>query len=275
MYHLIFNFFHIGDQICTTAIPENIFNVTGKKCAITNPKIWAFKYNPYVEFITEEEAKTFPKISLIPDCRITAQTEQYENVMKCNIANSQTEYMCVNLNFNDIRLRHPRLYIYEDSRIKSNKVVVHTTGSDRTRDGEQAIRFSSGEDSVRIMSDEVLDSIKKNYADYDIVQVGGKDDKPLGGSSVNLSGKLDLWETAKEISEAAVFIGVNSGPMHIANCYPRVNKRIVLQEFPLETLMTFRPSDTRNWLFSWIDPSGVYFNKYNQDVAYTFSHTKI
>ena len=228
-----------------------------------------------MEFLSEDDAKDLPKISLIPDCRIPTQTEQYAKMMHCVISNGQTEYMCVNMNFNDVRLRHPRLYIYEDARTKPNKVVVHTTGSDRTRDGEQAIRYSSGEDSVRIMSDEVLDSIRKNYQDYDIIQVGGADDKPLGASSINLSGKLDLWETAKEISEAAIFIGVNSGPMHIANCYPRVNKRIVLQEFSIPTLMTYRPGDTRNWLFSWIDPACTYFNKYTQDVGYTYSHTKI
>jgi len=276
MYHLIFNFFHIGDQICTTSIPENIFNVTGKKCAITDSRIWAFKHNPYVEFLSEKETETLPKISLIPDCRVKQHVDNYIKTMHCVISNSQAEYMCVgSMNFNDVRLRHSRLYMYEDARIKPNKVVVHTTGSDRTRDGEQAIRYSSGEDDVRIMSDDVISSILKNYADYEIIQVGGENDKPLGGHATNLCGKLDLWETAKEISEAAMFIGVNSGPMHIANCYPRVSKRVVLQEFSIQTLMTYRPGDTRNWLFSWIDPACTYFNKFNQDVGLTFSHTKI
>lgn len=275
MYHLIFNFFHIGDQICTTAIPENIYNVTGNKCAITDSRIWAFQHNPYVEFLSEIAAKSLPKISLIPDSRIKQQAEHYVSMMHCDITNSQTEFICVNLNFNDIKLRHPRLYIHENSKIIPNKVVVHTTGSDRTRDGEIAIRTNLGEDSIRVMSDAVIDSILENYNDYTIIQIGGESDKPIDGHSINLCGKLDYWEVAKEISESAIFIGVNSGPMHIANCYPRVTKKIILQEFPVETLLTYRPGDSRNLLFSWIDPSNIYFNKFDTDVTFTFSHKKI
>lgn len=275
MHKLHFNFKHIGDQVCTTAIPENVFNVTGEKCIITDDKIWAFKYNPYVVFMSEEEAKEYPTISLIPDCRMPEQAEKYHEMMKTLASNGQTEYMCVNMGFNDVRLRHPRLYIYEDSEINPTQIVVHTTGSDRTRDKEPSIRTSSGEDALRVFSDEVCEAILKNYRNYNIIQVGGEGDKPLGGHSINACGKLDYWEVAKLISQSARFIGVNSGPMHIANCYPRVDKRTVLMEFPRKTLMTFRPSDIRNWLFSWIDPTNTFFNKTDIDIGYTYSYTKI
>lgn len=275
MHKLHFNFKHIGDQVCTTAIPENVYNITGQKCIITDDNIWAFKHNPYVVFMTEEEAKDYPIISLIPDCRIPQQAEKYHEMMHNLSTNGQTEYMCVNMGFNDVRLRHPRLYLYEDAETIPNKIVVHTTGSDRTRDKEPAIRTNSGEDEVRVMSDEICSAILQNYRNYTIIQVGGDGDKPLGGHSINLCGKLDYWEVAKHISESARFIGVNSGPMHIANCYPRVEKRIVLMEFPRKTLMTFRPGDIRNWLFSWIDPTGTFFNKTDIDIGYTYSYTKI
>lgn len=275
MYHLRFNFFHIGDQIATTAIPENIFKVTGKKCIISDDRIWAFKHNPYVEFMSKEEADKYPTISLIPDCRVQEQVKQYQDVMKSHVAHSQTEYMCVQMGFNDVQLRHSRLYVHENEKIKPNKIVVHTSGSDRTRDNEVAVRTTSGEDDVRIMSNEVCQSILTNYADYEIVQVGGVNDKPLGGHSINMCGTLDYWQVAREIATSAKFIGVNSGPMHIANCYPKVEKRIVLMEFPINTLMTYRPGDTRNWLFSWIDPTNTFFNKFDHDVGLTFSHTKI
>jgi len=275
VHRLHFNFKHIGDQISTTAIPENVYNITNKKCIITDKTIWAFKHNPYVVFMSDDEAKDYPVISLNPDCRIPNQAEAYYKMMNSFVSNGQTEYMCVNMGFNDVRLRHPRLYIHEDSQTKPNKIIVHTTGSDRTRDNEPAIRTNSGEDDVRVMSDEICEAILNNYKNYEIVQVGGPDDKPLGGHSINLCGKLDYWEVAKEISESARFIGVNSGPMHIANCYPRVEKRIVLMEFPRKTLMTFKPGDIRNWLFSWIDPTGTFFNKTNIDIGYTYSYTKI
>lgn len=124
------------------------------------------------------------------------------------------------------------------------------------------------------MSDEIITSIKKNYQHYDIIQIGGENDKPLG-FGLNLCGQLNYWETAKLIAGSTKFIGVNSGPMHIANCYPRVEKRIVLQEFPASTLIKYKPGDLRNWAFSWLDPSYTYFNKYENDINYTYSHTKI
>lgn len=274
MYKLKFNFHHIGDQVCTTAIPENVYNVTGKKCVITDKKIWAFEHNPYVHFLEKEDAIGLPEISLIPDCRVPEQAKNFHDQMKTIIAGSQTEYMCVSMGFNDVRLRHPRLYIHENTKIIPNKITVHTTGSDRTRDNEPQIRTTSGEDDVRVMNDEVINSILTNYEDYDIIQVGGKDDKPLGGKSIDMRG-APLFDTAKEIASSARFIGVNSGMMHIANCYPRVDKRIVLMEFPKQTLMTFKPCDIRNWLFSWIDISHTFFNKFNDDVGLTYAYTKI
>lgn len=273
-YRLHLNFRHIGDQISCTAIPENLYNITGARTAITQDWAWAFRHNPYVDHMTEAEAENYPVISLIPDCRVAEQSQAYQRMMINVATNGQTEYMCVNMGFNDVRLRHPRLYVYEDLPTEPNKVVVHTQGSDRTRDDEPAVRHDSGEDAERIMSAAVLESIRKNYQGWNIVQVGSESDVPLG-AGLDLRGKTDLWGTAREIATAARFIGVNSGPMHMANCFPRVDKRIVLMEFPRQTLMNFRPGDVRNWLFSWIDPTNTFFNKSDQDVAYTYSHTKI
>jgi hypothetical protein len=276
MHKLNFIFHAIGDQICTTALPENIYNVTGEKSVITDKRIWAFKHNPYVEFMEENEAKGLKELVVMPDARIPEQRKAYEDMMKSVVYNSQTEYMCVNMNFNDVRLRHPRLYIYEDTKQFPNRVVVHTTGADRTKDGEAPFRANHGEDSVRTMSDEVIASILKNYdADtYELIQIGGKTDKPLGGHSKDFRG-MGLWQTAEMIATSARYIGVNSGFMHMANCYPRVDKRIVLQEFHSAAIQTFKPGDTRFWGMSWFDPTSTFFNKYNVDVGVSYTHTKI
>jgi len=275
MFKLHFNFIHIGDQISTTAVPENLYKLTGERCVITDPRIWAFKHNPYVEHWPESQAQDLPVINLIPDCRIHQQRQNYVNKMKLPIATGQTEYMCVNLGLEDMPLRHSRLYVYEDLAIEPEKIVVHTQGSDRTRDGEPAIRHQSGEDHLRIMTREVIDAVLDNYRDFRIIQVGSADDVPLGGRTIDYRGKYDYWGTIKEIATASRFIGVNSGPMHMANCYPRVDKRVVLMEFPENTLWSHRPGDTRNWLFSWIDPAGMFFNRFLHDVSFTHSYTKI
>lgn len=275
MFKFKFHFTAIGDQIATTALPENIFKLTGQRIAITDARIWAFKHNPYVDFMTDDQAKDLDTIDLIPDCRVPQQRQNYFDRRENTTTNGQTDYMLSQLAIDKFPLRHSRLYVYEDETIEPDKVVVHTQGSDRTQAGEPAIRYSSGEDSERIMTDDVCNAILKNYRDYKIIQIGAKTDRPLGGKSIDLRGKTDYWNTAREIATASKFIGVNSGPMHIANCYPRVDKRIVLMEFPNETITKFRPGDIRNWLFSWIDPTATYFNKTEVDSAYTYSYTKI
>jgi hypothetical protein len=275
MHRLQFPFFHIGDQIVTTPIPENYFNSTGERVVITDKRIWAFKHNPYVVLLDELEAEQYPVLDLLPDCRLPEQARNYAELTNSITASSQAEYMCLNLGFKDVTLRHPRLYCYEDSKIVPDKVVVHTTGADRTRDNDAPIRTACGEDALRIMSNDVIVSILKNYADWQVIQVGGECDKPLGGHSIDLRGKTDYWGAAREIASAARFIGVNSGPMHIANCYPRVDKRIVLMEFPKQALLKYRPGDLRNWLFSWIDPASTFFNRFKFDVGLTYSHSKL
>ncbi|CAB3774549.1 hypothetical protein LMG29542_07926 [Paraburkholderia humisilvae] len=114
------------------------------------------------------------------------------------------------------------------------------------------------------MSDSVIAAIARNYKDWMIVQVGAADDKPINARNViDQRGRLSIWETAAEIVTAARFVGVNSGPMHIANCYPRVSKRIVLMEFSMNYFtkcekgvpFPLRPGDVRNWLTSWLDPA--------------------
>jgi hypothetical protein len=276
MFRINFVFHAIGDQVCTTGVPENLHNATGQPSYITDKKIWAFKYNPYVKHVSESELpKEHYNITLIPDARVPEQARKYQDSLGCAIAGSQTEYMLAQLGVTEPRLRHPRLYIYEDIDIKPNKVVIHTTGSDRTKAGEPAVRPWAGEDDVRILSDSVLESIKRNYKDYEIIQVGGANDKPMPNADRDLRGKLDYWGTAREIAEAAVFIGVLSGPMHIANCYPRTMKKIVLQEFPESSVRKWRPGDTRNFSFTWIDPNSTYYNKFDYDAGISFSHTKI
>lgn len=265
----------IGDQISITSMPENIFTYTGRKCVITESKLWPFKYNPYVVFMDESLCTDFDEVLLVPDCRNISQVKKYVETYQCNVQYSQTHYMCTALGINNPTLRHSRLYIYEDEDIDPTKIVVHTTGGNRSQYGEEEIRTSTGEDHLRIMTSEIMTTILKNYADYKIVQIGGATDIPLGGNSIDLRGKLDYWGVAKEIASASRFIGVNSGCMHIANCYPRVSKRIVLSEFRETALTTFMPGDVRNWNFSWIDVGNTFFNRFNKDIGFTYSYQKI
>ncbi|MFM0325332.1 glycosyltransferase family 9 protein, partial [Caballeronia glebae] len=181
-------------------------------------------------------------------------------------------------------LRHPKLYAHDDSDIVPHKVVVHTTGSDRRLRGESRFWPDLEEDHIRVMSDDVIAALRRNYRNWMIVRIGAEDDKLIEADNViDLRGKLDLWETAAEIASASRFIGVNSGPMHIANCYPRVSKRIVLMESSQNYLQNrgsklafpFRAGDVRNLLTSWLDPANTYFNRFGHDLGITSSFSKV
>ncbi len=275
MFKLKFVYHAIGDQICTTAIPENIFKMTGQKCVVTDPRIWAFKHNPYViHGMSEAEASKLPEITLMPDARIKEQIEHFSKVRNSYVTSNPTEYMCVNIGIKNIDLRHPRLYIHEDVEIIPNKITVHTTGSDRSREGSENIRAWAGEDALKQMTDDIIDAVMRNYKGYEIVQIGGKNDVPLKGNFIDKRG-LDIWDTAKEVASSSRFIGVNSGMTQIANCYPRVDKRVFMTEFPREVLMAHKAGDIRNFSFSWFDSSHIFFNRFEYDAGETYSYLKI
>lgn len=281
-YRLQFMAHGIGDLVVTTSFPENFYNITGQKVIVDDhPAKWPFKYNPNVVFSSKQhDIQTIP---MFCDTRNFDMGSKYIKERNSFSISSQAEWLMYNLglDIDKLILRRPRLYIHEELPQQSKKLVVHTSGSNRSLVGESQIRYNLGEDSERIMSDEIINFINSNYKGWDIYQVGGIDDKPLGGDSVDMRGKLDLFDVAREIATSQRFIGVNSGIMHIANAYPRVEKRIILMEFPEETLgkgfmnVPFRAGEIRNFLFSWLDPSLTYYNKYKKDIGVTLSYLDI
>ena len=276
MFRINFIFHAIGDQVCTTGVPENLFESTGARSYITDPKIWAYKHNPYVEFLTERQTRTFIAINLMPDTRVKEQTQKYAQTYDNLSIASQAEWLCANVGIKYPKLRHPRLYIHENEKIIPNKIAVHTTGKvERKGEPEETwIRHGLGEDAPRAMTQNIIDQIAENYEGWDVYQVGGKDDVSMTGKFTDLRG-LDLWETAKHISQASRFIGVNSGMMHIAHCYPKVEKRIVMNELSDNSIHRWRIGDIRNLSFAWYDSASTVFNKTDYDIAYTYSYKKI
>lgn len=282
VYRLDFLAHGIGDLIVCSSLPENFYNLTGNKILVDDYRAkWVFRYNPYVMF--DCKSHDIQNVPMLCDTRHQEIVKMYISERNSFSISSQAEWLlfCTGYDIDKLTLRHPRLYIHEDLPQQAKKLVVHTTGSNRAIVGEDQIRYHLGEDSQRIMSDEVIKAIHENYEGWEIYQVGGKDDKPLGGKAIDLRGTLNLFDVAKEISTSQRFIGVNSGLMHIANAYPKVEKRIVLMEFPETTLgkgfssIPFRAGEIRNFLFSWLDPSNKFYNKYSTDIGVTSSFIKI
>lgn len=238
---ILHNNLGIGDKIQFTHIPENIFYFTGKKVYDVS-KSWVFDHNPFVE---RDLSNATQAIDLWELSHNFARGGFKSHAERFFISFNNL----FNTNYQNPILRHPRLYKYEDNEIVPNRVLVHTTGkSEKTP-----------------LQDEIIEQIQRVYKNYDVIQIGGINDKKT--PFINKLG-MPLWETVELIATSAIFIGVNSGMMNIANCFPRVHKKIVLAS----SFDNFLPMGYDN---CWFDHGITYFNPSKYDIGATFSFLKI
>jgi hypothetical protein len=283
----------IGDQLQFTSIPENYYKNTGEKI-VDLKEFWGFDNNPYVErrvpvdliidpynnyfhcrksfleFIGHKTTHRSAKANFDTPISPLSKPDMYAPIFSASIgATSDGEAIEENKDalgrIKVLGLRHPRLYRHEELQGSTlGTITVHTTG--KSEGGE--------------MPDCVIEQIQKNYKNYVIYQVGGKDDKPT--PFIDKLG-LDMWETAELIAKCQIFIGVNSGMMNIAQCYPRVNRKVVLIENDILTTedlcLRYRPLHTynpdKNIGAHWIDYNWQYFNISDIDMGITMSYKKI
>ncbi len=238
----------IGDGLMWSSLPENFYKSHGQKLVDIDNK-WFFDYNMFVERnkpndITEKwecnkrlgeyGSKTpFPKHSSIT-----------ESITAC--------FGCKTFQ------RKPRLYQFEDVIQEPKSICLHTTG--------KSIKGS--------LSFETCEVIAKNYPHHKIIQVGGAYDSKNGFLFQHYEDRtnLPIWDTAKIIASSEIFIGVNSGMLHIANCFDRVIKKVILFELTPEELEIARPginSEARNAV--WLDYGWQYYNALDFDIGITRS----
>ena len=233
----------IGDQIMVSSFPENFYRNYNKKL-IDIDNLWIFDHNPYIDR------------NITPDLIINHLNTQIGIIKSGQIKDfkSDAEEICNNFHLPKCYLRSPRLYKYEDSKTQKDLVVIHTTGK-----------------TVGHLPDRIIEQIVNNYSEYTIIQIGLSTDKETPFEKFLDKTK---WETAELISKAAIYIGVNSGFYHVANCYPKVRKKIILHELTEEILSDFEPKKTSK-NFEWYDYNLEYFNIFNYDIGATNTFKKI
>lgn len=107
---------------------------------------------------------------------------------------------------------HPRLYLSDQDRSKVDGLnlakpflVVHCQSNYAPKDWPQ--------DRWECLIEWLI-----GHYDYDIVEIGLKSNLSLQNSAYkNLCGQLTILETAEVIRRASYFIGLDSGPSHLAN----------------------------------------------------------
>ena len=237
----------IGEKVQFASIPENFYKNYGEKL-IDLSNCWVYYHNPYILRNVEPE-KTIS---------FWNQPYKYENYL------NRFDYLNSLLKIPKIFCRTPRLYKYENpSNVIQNKVCLHAQGK------------SSG----HTLSEEIIEKIKERYSKYDIYQIGGQQDIDCG--VIDCRGS-SMWETVKHIATSAIFIGVNSGPMNIANCYPHINKKLILltekghHNVSVEELeKNATPLWSGNHYFNWVDYGWQYYNDSAIDIGITYTYNKI
>lgn len=277
-----------GDQLKYTHLPENFFKNTGKRLVSIGTNI-AFTHNPYIE--KERKADIVYPLAELCEGIIFPHEEVVSETVK-----SAAELHCKMLGLKCF-LRHPRVYFGEHIKAVPNRIVVHTTGKTMA----QLNPAFAGH-----IPEYVIEQIRKIYGEHwEIIQIGGRFDCPTTFQDKRGAG---FWETAELIASAAIFIGVNSGMLHLARCYPRISRKVVLVEFQSEeyifkkgdgktqpertyNLKTFQPNLINptyedwypNWFgkpfmfddYLWLDYNCQYYNCTEEDVGITNTYKKI
>ena len=275
MNNIILDYKGIGDRVAFSAFPENYFLNTGEKLLDTE-EYWIFDNNPFVirdKNIKPEKTIFINQEGLNPGNGVLQQG--YYKRTGSQILTAHQDLFLRNMGL-EMFIRHPKLYVHENAAQIPNKVVVHTHGM------LDCLRPQLGHDFDKKMTPEIIEQIKVNYKNYEITQIGGPDDIPMGNGVIDKRG-LDIWDTVKEISDTSIFIGVDSGPAQIALSFPRVNRRIVLSKYSKEFLSgcndrfksPFVLCNLNDFLTYWLDHSSMYFNRYDRDYGITTTYKEI
>lgn len=254
----------IGDKLQYTHLPENLYRNFGVK--LIDPfKYWVFDKNPYV--VRDES----PNMLVILDKLFNLPESEYLTAYGKQDFSKASKH-CKTLGIK-CYLRHYYLYDQEDQNINYNQIAIHV-GPGKSTAGE--------------IPDKVISLIKDKYKSFNFVQVGSAHDK-----NINVTDKRgsSLAEMISIIKNSFIFIGVNSGPMNIANCYPNIIKKIILtdgnNEYPkfrtnYEDFLTkeFVPQMHYGKMphagqENWLDFAAVYYNVSENDMGVTFSYKKI
>jgi len=220
---------------------------------------WFFDKNPFI--VRGAKAKSTIPLQIFAD-KSTFHSSLRNLPMFMSVADKFCSYFGL-----DCTIRHPRLYAYEDSERNPKKIIVTTQG--------RLQGHMMGESSDRMLSDEIIDQILRNYKNYDIYQVGTPNDKKVEGNSVTDLRGIPIWDVVKHISESSSYIGVNTGIMWISAAFPHINKKIVLCEYSEESLKYYIPSSTNHHHSQWNEIGFQYFNRFDRDIGVTFSYKKI
>lgn len=240
----------IGDRIKFTMFPENWYHVFGKKL-INLTKSYVYYYNPYV--VSGDKASVVLDLHYgfmnFKNHKIDLKKIDYSNGLSFG-------EKCCNMVGIECILRNPKLYIHENESIFLDRIILHGHGS-----------------TVGRLPNYIIEHIFREYKSFQIIQIGSKDEPLFCGKIIDARGK-SFFDTVRLIATSAIFIGINSGFYHVANCYNRIRKKIILFNLNKEKYKKIIPMN-ESTEGSWYDFGIEYFNDLEYDCGITKSYLKI
>jgi hypothetical protein len=242
----------IGDQLQFSSLPENFFRETGRKLHFLTQN-WFLKHNPFVTFEAPEPPQ---KVIELWNFGLHKDKYQWPRPRKHNVYLSNAEIHAAVLGIPAI-LNRPRLYAFEEFPFeKREKILLQTHGR-----------------SHGAMPPEIVSHVVKKYGPTgQLYHVGLANSPDLGLPRIQTE---TLWDLAAVISEARMFIGVDSGPGWIACCYPDVTVKIVRTKPTPDVFKAWVPLEVDNIHSHWDDRCRQVYNTSEEDVGFTYSYRKI
>lgn len=250
----------IGDALQYSSLPENYYKANGKKL-IDLSRPWFFDFNPYVTRETIRPQKTIemwnfgPSQYEWPSPRgkdIYLGTSQRERCVGVYLSNAE---IWASLFKVPVVMNRPRLYQYEEFPFeKREKIILHTSGR-----------------SHGVMPRYIVDHILAKYNNCPIYHIG--EGNVYGLPQIDTP---TLWDLAREVSKARMFIGVDSGPSWIAACYPDVIlKKVRTKPNPPQYFDDWVPLERLNVHSHWDDRCAMIYNTSEKDIGFTWSYKRI
>ena len=246
----------VGDALQFSSLPENFYRQTGKKLIdISQP--WFFDHNPFVlrnrvadPSISQELWNFSP--SHYPWPRPTRKGPFQPQVYLSN-AEIWAELFGV-----PVVLNRPRLYRFEEVMPYHDRkiILLHAQGKSHGR-----------------MPEHVIKHVIRKYGPTEcLYEVGLPGTPDIGIPKIVTP---NLWDLAKVLSEARMFIGVDSGPAWIASCYPDVVVKKLRTRPSPEYFKSWVPLEIDNVHAHWDSREHLVYNISEDDVGFTWSYRRI
>jgi hypothetical protein len=239
----------IGDALTFTTVPENYFRSTGQK-VIDDTKHWVLDHNPYV--IRDPDETLLKSSKLLYGWNHNPRWMPKDRACFTSMAEQHTGNLSVHC-----YVRHPRLYHEEGFPFeKREKILFQTHGR-----------------SHGAMPDYIIKHVLKKYTHCPLFHIGKPEDPDIGIPKIETP---TIWDLVREISQARMVIGLDSGPAWIASCFPDVVVKKVRMKPEIDILREWVPLDAKNIHSLWDDLQLQHiYNPSEDDVGFTSSYRRI